>query len=357
MRFIFKTKYEQDISISRHEGDRFWYFTLILVMLLIPLVLDDFYLGEISYVCILAIAGIGLMILSGYTGLASLGHAAFLGIGAYTHAYLLTHGVPFYFSIVLVILVSFSVGAMIGIPILRLTGMYLAIATLALGFIAEHVFIRWEYFTGGNRGMAVIPPEFFGLSFRDSTTFYYICLFFLVISMLAAINILRSPTGRAFVAIRDSEIAAQSLGVNLGFYKALSFAISAAFTGVAGALLAHYIGYLAPDIFNIFLSLTLLLLIVVGGMGSLHGTIYGAIFVGFLPQLIAICRDYLPSSIASQPGLEPMLFGLILVFFILYEPLGVYGRWIKIKLFFELFPTYKKQTFKKQKVFTKSDRV
>ena len=357
MRFIFKTKYEQDISISRHEGDRFWYFTLILVMLLIPLVLDDFYLGEISYVCILAIAGIGLMILSGYTGLASLGHAAFLGIGAYTHAYLLTHGVPFYFSIVLVILVSFSVGAMIGIPILRLTGMYLAIATLALGFIAEHVFIRWEYFTGGNRGMAVIPPEFFGLSFRDSTTFYYICLFFLVISMLAAINILRSPTGRAFVAIRDSEIAAQSLGVNLGFYKALSFAISAAFTGVAGALLAHYIGYLAPDIFNIFLSLTLLLLIVVGGMGSLHGTIYGAIFVGFLPQLIAICRDYLPSSIASQPGLEPMLFGLILVFFILYEPLGVYGRWMKIKLFFELFPTYKKQTFKKQKVFTKSDRV
>ena len=357
MRFIFKTKYEQDISISRHEGDRFWYFTLILVMLLIPLVLDDFYLGEISYVCILAIAGIGLMILSGYTGLASLGHAAFLGIGAYTHAYLLTHGVPFYFSIVLVILVSFSVGAMIGIPILRLTGMYLAIATLALGFIAEHIFIRWEYFTGGNRGMAVIPPEFFGLNFRDSTTFYYICLFFLVISMLAAINILRSPTGRAFVAIRDSEIAAQSLGVNLGFYKALSFAISAAFTGVAGALLAHYIGYLAPDIFNIFLSLTLLLLIVVGGMGSLHGTIYGAIFVGFLPQLIAICRDYLPSSIASQPGLEPMLFGLILVFFILYEPLGVYGRWIKIKLFFELFPTYKKQTFKKQKVFTKSDRV
>ena len=115
MRFIFKTKYEQDISISRHEGDRFWYFTLILVMLLIPLVLDDFYLGEISYVCILAIAGIGLMILSGYTGLASLGHAAFLGIGAYTHAYMLTHGVPFYFSIVLVILVSFSVGAMLSI--------------------------------------------------------------------------------------------------------------------------------------------------------------------------------------------------------------------------------------------------
>ena len=304
MRCIFKTNYAQDINMARHGGDRFWYGCLILLMLAMPLLIDDFYLGEISYICILAIAGIGLMILTGYTGLASLGHAAFLGVGAYTQAFLLTHGVPFYLSIPVVIVVSFLVGAAIGIPILRLTGMYLAIATLALCFIAEHVFIRWEHFTGGNRGMPVPQPEMLGLSFYDSATFYYFCLFFLIASMLVAINILRSPTGRAFVAIRDSEIAAQSLGVNLGIYKALSFAISGAFTGLAGALLAHYIGYLAPDIFNIFLSLTLLLLIVVGGMGSLHGTIFGAIFVGFLPQLIAICRDYLPSYIGSQPGLS-----------------------------------------------------
>ena len=357
MRFIFKTKYDQDINVSRHSGDRFWYSLLIITMIAIPLLIDDFYLGEISYICILAIAGIGLMILSGYTGLASLGHAAFLGIGAYTHAFLLTHGVPFIASVPIVIVVSFLVGAIIGIPILRLSGMYLAIATLALCFIAEHVFIRWEHFTGGNRGLEVPSEEIFGISLTNSTVFYYLCLSFLILSMFAAINILRSPTGRAFVAIRDSEIAAQSLGVNLGIYKALSFAISGAFTGLAGALLAHYIGYLAPDIFNIFLSLTLLLLIVVGGMGSLHGTVFGAIFVGFLPQLIAICRDYLPSTIASQPGLEPMLFGIILVLFILYEPLGIYGRWMKIKLFFSMFPTYKKQTFKKQKVFTKSDRV
>ena len=357
MRFIFKTNYAQDINMTRHSGDRFWYGLLILIMVAMPFFIDDFYLGEISYICILAIAGIGLMILTGYTGLASLGHAAFLGVGAYTQAFLLTHGVPIYLSIPIVIVVSFIVGAAIGIPILRLAGMYLAIATLALCFIAEHIFIRWEHFTGGNRGMPVPQPEMFGLSFYDSITFYYFCLFFLIASMLVAINILRSPTGRAFVSIRDSEIAAQSLGVNLGMYKALSFAISGAFTGLAGALLAHYIGYLAPDIFNIFLSLTLLLLIVVGGMGSLHGTIFGAIFVGFLPQLIAICRDYLPSYIGSQPGLEPMLFGLILVLFILYEPLGIYGRWMKIKLFFDLFPTYKKQTFKKQKVFTKTDRV
>ena len=158
MRFIFKTKYSQDIKIAKHNGDRFWYSLLILIMAALPLVLDDFYLGEISYICILSIAGIGLMILSGYTGLASLGHAAFLGVGAYTHAFLLTNGMPFYASIPIVIVVSFLVGAAIGIPILRLTGMYLAIATLALGFIAEHVFIKWEHFTGGNRGLPVPQP-------------------------------------------------------------------------------------------------------------------------------------------------------------------------------------------------------
>ena len=194
MRFIFKTNYAQDINMARHGGDRFWYGCLILLMLAMPLLIDDFYLGEISYICILAIAGIGLMILTGYTGLASLGHAAFLGVGAYTQAFLLTHGVPFYLSIPIVIVVSFLVGAAIGIPILRLTGMYLAIATLALCFITEHVFIRWEHFTGGNRGMHVPQPEILGLSFYDSATFYYFCLFFLIASMLVAINILRSPT-------------------------------------------------------------------------------------------------------------------------------------------------------------------
>ena len=135
MRFIFKTNYAQDINMARHGGDRFWYGCLILLMLAMPLLIDDFYLGEISYICILAIAGIGLMILTGYTGLASLGHAAFLGVGAYTQAFLLTHGVPFYLSIPIVIVVSFLVGAAIGIPILRLTGRYLAIATLALSLI------------------------------------------------------------------------------------------------------------------------------------------------------------------------------------------------------------------------------
>lgn len=356
MRFFFKTNYNQDINLFRDGVDRFWYGLLIAVLLVAPFLLEDFWLGEISYVFILAIVGIGLMILTGYTGQVSLGHAAFLGIGAYTHSVLLNLGVPFWISIPVATLLSAIIGALIGRPALKLTGVYLAIATLAFAFIIEQILIRWESVTGGFKGFAVPRPEVLGVGLVDDVPFYYICFGALVLAVLAALNLLRSPTGRAFVAIRDSEIAAQSMGVNLAAYKTMAFSISAGFTGFGGTLFAHKIGYLAPDAFNILLSIQLLLMVVVGGLGSLHGAIYGAIFVGSLPQLIAILRDYLPESVARQPGLEPGIFGLILVFFILFEPLGIYGRWLKVKLYFSLFPLYKKATFKRQKTYTKSER-
>lgn len=356
MRFFFKTDYNQDINLFRDNVDRFWYGLLLALVVAAPFVLEDFWLGEISYVFILSIVGIGLMILSGYTGQVSLGHAAFLGIGGYTHAILLNLGVPFIISVIAATLLSALIGAVIGRPALKLTGVYLAIATLAFAFIIEQILIRWEHVTGGFKGFAVGRPEVFGYSITDDAFFYYLCFGALALAVLAALNLLRSPTGRAFIAIRDSEIAAQSMGVNLAAYKTLAFSISAGFTGFGGTLFAHKIGYLAPDAFNILLSIQLLLMVVVGGLGSIHGAIFGAIFVGALPQLIAILRDYLPDNVARQPGLEPGLFGIILVFFILFEPLGIYGRWMKIKLYFSLFPLYKKATFKRQKTYTKSER-
>ncbi|WP_374303592.1 branched-chain amino acid ABC transporter permease [Ferrovibrio sp.] len=356
MRFFFKTNYNQDINLFRDNVDRFWYGLLLLALLAAPFVLEDFWLGEISYVFILSIVGIGLMILTGYTGQVSLGHAAFLGIGAYTHAVLLGLGVPFVISVTVATLLSAFIGAVIGFPALRLTGIYLSIATLAFAFIIEQILIRWEHVTGGFKGFPVDRPEIFGTSIADDRFFYYLTMGAVILAVLVALNLLRSPTGRAFIAIRDSEIAAQSMGVNLAAYKTLAFAVSAGFTGFGGTLFAHKIGYLAPDAFNILLSIQLLLMVVVGGLGSIHGAIFGAIFVGSLPQLIAILRDYLPESISRQPGLEPGLFGVILVFFILFEPLGIYGRWLKIKLYFSLFPLYKKATFKRQKTYTKSER-
>ncbi len=356
MRPAFARGYNRDIDLFRHRGQRATYGVLGLAAVAAPAALDVFWLGEATYVLILAIAGIGLMLLSGYTGLVSLSHAVFVGIAAYAHANLLDLGVALPVSMVVSGLLAAAVGIAVALPTLRLSGIYLAIATLAFGVIVEQVFVRWEGVTGGFHGYQTPAADILGINFGEGVPFYYLCLAVLVLVTLAALNILRSPTGRALIAIRDSAVAARSMGVNLAVYKTIAFALSAFFTGLAGTLLAHRIGFLAPDAFNLNLSVQLLLLIVIGGLGSLHGAFYGAIFVGFLPQMIAILRDLLPSRLAMQPGLEPGLFGLILVLCILFEPLGIYGRWLKIKLWFDLFPLYKKATFKRQKSYTKSER-
>ena len=357
MRFIRKTSYHQDIQIFKHEGQVFWYACLGVILFFLPFFLSDFYLGELTLVFIYAIAGIGLMLLTGYTGLVSLGHAAFLGIGAYTHSYFLGLGVPFLFSLSISVLFSSLIGMFLAIPALRVTGIYLAVATLAFSIIVEQILSHWVSVTGGYRGMLVPEPKIGNLSLKSHTTFYLICLAFFSSSVLIGLNILRSPVGRAMTAVRDSEISAQSMGINLAKIKTIAFAISAGFTGLAGGLLAHKIGYLAPDSFNLLISIQLLLMVVVGGLGSLHGAVYGAIFIAFIPQALALLRDNLPERLSQIPGLEPGIFGLILVLVLIYEPLGIYGRWLKIRSFFEEFPLYRRATHKKQRTFLKTERL
>jgi len=379
MRFLFKTSYEQDIGLFRDRVDAFWYGLLALLVVGLPFVIDEYYVGETSWVFIYALCGLSLMVLVGYTGLVSLGHAAFLGIGAYAHAYFLQQGLPWIAAMMLAVLITTAAGFVVGLPALRMTGIYLAIATLAFAVIIQEVFTRWESVTHGFAGMPVDKPVIFGVTFDDDRSFYYLCLFFLVVALWLTRNLLRSPTGRAWIAIRDSEIAAQSMGVNLAIYKSIAFAYSAGLMGLAGALFAHKIAYLAPDIFTILLSIQFLLLVIVGGLGSLHGAVFGAIFVALLPPLIAILRDSIPDSLASfatasgitpigslgaaigaflaKPGVEAGIFGLILVLVILLEPLGMYGRWLKIKLFFSTFPMYRRATFKRQKSYMRSERL
>jgi branched-chain amino acid transport system permease protein len=217
------------------------------------------------------------------------------------------------------------------------------------------------------------------MSFASDITFYFLCVAVLMLGLWLTGNLLRSPTGRAWVAIRDSEIAAQSMGVNLAVYKTMAFAYSAGLMGIAGALFAHKVGFLAPDIFSVLLSIQFLLMVVVGGLGSLHGALFGAVFVALLPVAISQARDSLPAWAGSatavfgkdvsaaaylgvdrfvkQPGLEPGIFGLILVLFILFEPLGIYGRWLKLRIFFSTFPLYKRATFKRQKSYMRSERL
>jgi branched-chain amino acid transport system permease protein len=362
MRFVFKTSYGQDLTMFRDGVQRNWYIALLVGLLLLPRVLPD-YTVDLSLVFIYGLGGISLMVLAGYTGLVSLGHAAFLGIGAYAHVYFVHDlHLPWIVSVALACVITAAVGVLVGLPALRMTGVYLTIATLAFALIIQEVFARWERVTGGLKGKPVDKPVLFGVSFANDVAFYMLCLAFLIGALWLTLNILRAPTGRAWVAIRDSEIAAQSLGVNLAVYKTMAFGYSAGLMGVAGALFAHKVGFLAPDIFSVLLSIQLLLMVVVGGLGSLHGAIYGAVFVAILPVLISQMRDAVPAwggldRFVKQPGFEPGLFGLILVLFILFEPLGIYGRWTKIKLYFAMFPLYKRATFRRQKAYMRSERL
>jgi branched-chain amino acid transport system permease protein len=357
MRFVFKTRYDQDITLARHGGHRFWYSLLVVALIAAPWWLESYGLAQLTFILIYGIVGLGLMVLAGYTGLFSIGHAAFLGVGAYTQAVLAAQGWPFPLSLAVAAALSAIVGAVVGLPALRVKGIYLGIATLAFGFIVEEVLARWESVTGGNAGLTVVQPQMFGWVADSSEKFYFLCLGITIVCTLAVLNLLRSPTGRAFVAIRDSEISAQSMGIHLAYYKTLSFSISAALAGIGGALYAHMIRFLSPDQFNILQSIDLLLMVVIGGLGSVHGAFLGAAFLIALPQAISSFKELLPEAIGQAPGLKSVIYGLVLIGFVLFEPLGLYGRWLKIRTWFQLFPFYRKGLFRRQKAFQKSDRL
>jgi len=356
MRFVFKTDYDIDLRLLKYRSDAVSYGVLLLALIAAPWVMQEYYVGELAQIFVLCIASVGLMMLSGFTGLVSLGHAAFIGIGAYAHTLLLTAGVPWIVSLAAAGALTALIGLLLGIPALRMTGLYLAFATLAFSVLVEHVLGNWDSLTNGHTGIPVPSIDLFGIAMAMPRGFYYVCLVVLIGVLLVAANILRSSTGRAMIAIRDSEVAAQSLGVNLAFTKSVAFAISAGMTGLAGGLYAHKINYLTPEAFNVLLSLQLLLMVVVGGLGSLKGAIYGAIFVGALPQAISILKGYLPDSFASRAGLEITVFGLVLVGFVLFEPLGLAGRWAKMKAFFQTFPLYRRAMFRRGKAYMKSER-
>ncbi len=357
MRYIFKTDYDQDIRLAKHGGHTFWYGALGAALLLAPWALPEYWVAQLTFVLIYSVVGLGLMLLAGFTGLFSLGHAAFLGVGAYTEAVLSNAGWPFPISLACATALSAAAGVVVGLPALRVKGIYLGMATLAFGFIVEEALARWESVTGGNAGLSVKPASLGAWKLDSATEFYFLCLVLVVLATLAVANLLRSSTGRAFVAIRDSEISAQSMGIHLARYKTLSFALSAGLAGLGGALYAHKIQFMSPDQFGIVQSIDLLLMVVIGGLGSIHGAFLGAIFLIVMPQLIALAKDYLPAAIGQATGLQGTVYGLMLIAFVLFEPMGLYGRWLKVRAWFQLFPFYRKGMFKRQKAFQKSDRL
>lgn len=365
MRIVFKTTYDRDLALFKHGPQAFWYGLLLVIMIALPWVISEFFLGEITNVLIWALGGMGLMVLVGHTGQASLGHAAFLAVGCYANVLLQERlGLPFLLAFPLAGLISGIVGALIAIPMTRLHGIYLAIGTLAIAILTEDLIVIAEPLTGGISGMFSPNIILFGFEIERYATpgaFYWLTLVIVIVILLLYRNLLRSPLGRAFAAVRDSEVSAQAMGINIALTKATAFGISTAVTGLAGAMMGQFAGFFNNETFNIIISIQLLLMIVVGGLGTIHGAFFGAIVVALLPQAIALSRDFLGSSLGfgsiAIPGLESALFGMILIGFILFEPMGIYGRWMKIRTYFELFPFYRRDMFRRQKSYLKTERM
>ncbi|MCI1191214.1 branched-chain amino acid ABC transporter permease [Calidifontimicrobium sp. SYSU G02091] len=356
MRFDYHTRYRDAQALLRTPGERWAYALLAVALLALPWVASRFVVGEASYLVILAIASLGLMLLTGYTGQVSLGHAAFMAVGAYAHAWLLGRGVPLPLSLPAAGLLAAAVGALLGLPAIRVSGLYLAMVTLAFSVLVTHVAGHWTSVTGGFTGIAVPSPQVAGWSLGGPAAFYYLCLAVLVIVFAALLNVTRSSLGRALVGVRDSEAASWSLGLPVARIKVLAFAGSAGITGLAGALLAHHLQYLTPDAFTLLLSMELVLMVVIGGLGSLRGAVLGALLIGLLPPFISRLKPFLPDAVAKQFGLETFVFGFVLALFVLFEPTGLNGRWLKLRALVETFPLYRRDTFRRGKRYMRSER-
>jgi branched-chain amino acid transport system permease protein len=251
-------------------------------------------------------------------------------------------GLSFWVGVPAAGLVTAAAGMVFGIPSLRLKGLYLAIATLASQFILEWVFLRWEPVTGGSFGIVVPRPSIGGYVFDSDRSFYYLVLAITVVMVLFAVNIVRTRTGRAFMAIRDHYISAEIMGINLFRYRILSFGISSFYAGVAGALLGHSLKYVTSEQFNLGMSVSYLAMIIIGGLGSILGAIYGAVFMILLPKVLTVLTGKLTLLIPGAAGLaiamEQGVFGLIIILFLIFEPDGLAHRWKMIKAYWKLYP-------------------
>jgi branched-chain amino acid transport system permease protein len=290
---------------------------VVAVACLLPFVMSNFRLFQFTQVFIYAIALLGLNILTGFNGQISLGHGAFYALGAYTTAIMIDKwSVPYGLTLPVAGIVCLVVGFLFGIPALRLEGLYLALATFALALAVPQILKYFEHWTGGSQGIVLSKPDApFGLKLSSDQWLYFVTLAVTLVLFVLAWNLLRGRTGRAIVAIRDNHIAAETMGINTALYKSLTFGVSAGYTGVAGALSALAIAFVAPDAFNVFLSITFLVGIVIGGLASVSGAIFGAFFTQFVPNWAQDISKAAPWAI----------YGVFLIGFMYVLPRGIAG--------------------------------
>jgi branched-chain amino acid transport system permease protein len=340
----FVETYQEDISLFRTIWIKFWFGLLLAAILLIPFIGDRYsiYILNISGICI--IGAIGLNVLIGYTGQISIGHGAFIAIGAYTTTIVGNWiAIPSVCLILLSGVISGITGVIIGIPCLRLRGLYLAMATMSFGVIVEYILFHWIGLTNGPMGMVVPPLSILGFQIDNHTRFYYFIVSAVIILALGAKNLTRMKIGRAFVAIRDRDIAASIIGVNLTYYKVLSFGISSFYAGICGSLLAYSMTHVNPEYFNLFLSVEYIGMIIVGGLGSIAGSILGALFMTIVPESLKFLLGFIRDSFGLT-GFEftdqvrVAIYGTLIILFLIFEPGGLFAIWQRLKNFFKRWP-------------------
>ncbi len=355
------TSYASEMGLLNTRAKRVWVRLLILLGLALPFVVDDASLSLLAICAVTAIGAIGLGLVTGYAGQVSLGHAFFIGIGAYTSAVLSgdPNGRTLGFGITDMLfwlpaagLVALVAGVLVAPLATRLRGLYLAIVTLGLVFIGEHLFREWDSVTGGvGVGRQAADPVLFGVdlsrssaSFSGDQQLYWLMLAMLLLFALVGRNIARSAMGRSFAAVRDRDIAAEITGVDVRRVKRRAFVVSSFYAGCAGALLYSILGYVDPASFGLLVSVQFVAMILIGGVATISGAIMGAFFIALLPRLTRELPAYLPflsSSATDTPNVfqfETLLYGLLIVLFLIFEPRGLYGVWIRVRNYWKAWP-------------------
>lgn len=349
-----KRSYYEDIELFRSKTILVWSVIFLGFLVALPwIVIKTHLLGLsvylINLIIIHCLVAIGLNILVGFTGQISLGHAGFFAIGAFTTVMFIAQlGIPFILALPLAAFICAGFGFLLGLPSLRLEGPYLAIATMGFGMAAITIIKHLELF-GGRMGMQAPKLYLFGTPLKD-IHYYYLILGIGIVLTVAAIKLFKTKVGRAFIAIRDSDVAASTMGVNLTYYKTLSFAVSAFYTGIAGGLYAFILGFINPEGFHIIMSITFLAMVVVGGVGSIMGSIAGATLMTYLDIklqaiqdipglgkiLVSFSEKYM--SMGGISNVAIIVYGLIMILIVLFEPLGIFGIWLRIKKYWKTYP-------------------
>jgi len=340
---LYHENYRSDERIFQTWFVRIWMIAFLILCVLLPLFVSKYMMSILIEAGIAIIACHGLNLLTGFTGQISLGHAAFMGVGAYACSILIGQaGVPFIVALPVAGIITAMVGMVFGIPSLRLRGLYLAMATIAAQFIIEFVIRRWDKLTGGVEGMYVDPGTLGSLQFNHHVPLYYLTFVLAVAATVVTKNIIRSRSGRAFVAIRDRYLAAEVIGVHVFKYRLMSFAVSSFFAGIAGALLAQYLEVITHESFTIMQSIDYLAMCIIGGLGHIVGAIFGVAFWFILERFLEIVTTTLnsnfPNHITWFVSIREITFGLVIILFLIFEPDGLAARWRTMRAYWKLWP-------------------